>query len=173
MSWKRGDLGRFLAENRKRPRFELIGPTADRTAIEVWYGGSTKKDTISKESLKYDCTNVWELQEVVPPRPKWLQEGATFDFPSAVSVRQVEILDPKYHHLTNAMSVDLGGRKVRIRRIRRDYASCLVDQLLVLVPLVTIVKFGIQRVSRWDRIMSDQDPYEDVEGDPSLFKDFY
>lgn len=169
--WRQGDLGRFFAESPKRPRFEVVGPSADRLSVEVWYGGQPKPETILVDTFKKDCTNLWELQEVVPPLPTWVKEGAMFEFPHSgqVSIRQAEIHDPRYHRLTHATTVTLSGQKVQIRRIRRDYTSCLVGPLLVLVPLATIAKFGIQRLTRWERIMSDEDPFEE-ENDDDLFK---
>ena len=172
MTWRRGDLGRFLSESAKRPRFEVIGPSADKRSIVVWYGGMTKTDSVLIETFKRDCTNLWELQEVVPKLQPWVKEGADFEFPASarVHIRQYEIMDQKHNILSHVSTADLSGKSLRIRRIRRDYTSCDFKDMLVLVPLPAIAKFGIQRVTRWDMIMSDDDPYEEP-NDDDLFKD--
>lgn len=172
MKWRQGDLGRFQAESPKRPRFEVIGVTNGE--VEVWYGGATKTTCIPEKTFRRDCINLWELQEVVPARPTWLKEGASFEFPHGrgVSVRQAEIKDPKSKLLTHTTIIDLNGQSVTIRSIRRDYTSCLFKDMLVLVPLPTIAKFGIQRMTRWERVMSDRDAFDEDEEDDDLFKDF-
>lgn len=161
-----------MAEGPKRPRFEVVGLSDDKTEVGVWYGGLAKAQTVPRATFLKDCINLWELQEVVPPLPSWVKEGTEFEFPhnSNVTIRQVEIHDPKYKQLTHATTVTLSGQKVRIRRIRRDYTSCLVGGMLVLVPLATIAKFGMQRMTRWDRIMNE-DLFEEADPDDDLFRD--
>ena len=175
IKWQRGDLGRFQAESPKRPRFEVIGRTKDHKYVEVWYGGANKATGIPKDTFLRDCSNLWELQEVVPPHPAWLREGAAFEFPhnKPAVVRQNEIVEPKFGRITHATTADLRGQGLTIRRIRRDYASCFIANkgLLFLVPLATVVKLGIQRKSRWDYIASDEEPYEEDTSDDDLFKD--
>lgn len=163
-----------MAESPKKPRFEVIGPTPDKRSVEVWYGGNPKPDTILTETFLKDCINLWELQEIVPPLPTWVKEGTSFEFPhtSKVNIRQAEIIDPKFRRLTHATNIDLSGQTVILRRIRRDYTSCLFGSLVVLVPLVIIAKYGIQRRTRWDRIMNDEDEFDAAENDEDLFKDF-
>lgn len=170
MKWQRGDLGRFVSESPKQPRFEVLGRKDD--SILVWYGGKATQDAIPVATFKKDCTNLWEIQEIVPARPVWLKEGAEFELPGQVAARQAEIRDLKYHRLVNTSNVLVGGQPLRIRYIRRDYASCMMGDLLVLIPLPLIVKSGIQRTTRWSRLMSDEDPFEDDPRDEDLFKDF-
>lgn len=173
-TWRKGDLGRFLAESPKRPRFEVVG--IKEKQVEVWYGGNRLSSFIPAETFRRDCINLWELQEIVPVLPSWVKAGSEFEFPAAtiplVRVRHAEITDPRQNNrVTEVATVDLTGHKLIIRHIRRDYASCLLKDMLVLVPLPTIAKQGVQRVTRWQRLMSDDEPFE-VESDDDLFKDF-
>lgn len=173
--WKVGDIGRFAAESPKRPRFELVGLTDDRRSVQIWYGGQAAPTTILVDTFRKDCVKTWELLEIVPPRPAWLREHAEFEFPqnAYVSVKQAEIIDPKYGHRTHATSVSLRGEKVAIRSIRQDYASCFAPALkvLVLVPLVLIIKHGVQRRTRWDVVEENLAEDDAEELDADIFKD--
>lgn len=184
MSWKRGDLGRFTAENGKRPRFEVLGPTKDKTGIVVWYGGSSQPQAIPVDTFKRDCTSLWEIQEVVPVLPPWCVEGSTFEFlPNTTNhVRQAEVIrdrgyskhqvfGPPQRELEAVQTVSLEGASLQIRRIRRDFTSCLIRDTLVLIPLPVVAKFGIQRKDRWSRLVAD-DLFGDDDPDVDLFRDF-
>jgi ribosomal protein S8E len=173
--WKIGDLGRFSAESSKRPRFELLGRTDDKKSVRIWYGGQTEQTTILVDTFLKDCVKTWELLEIVPARPPWLREKAEFEFPqnAYVSVKQAEIIDPRYGHRTHATSISLRGEKVTIRSIRLDYASCFVpsSKVLALVPLVLIIKHGVQRRTRWDVVEDNLADDDAEELDANLFKD--
>ncbi len=172
--WKIGDIGRFSAESPKRPRFELVGLTADKRSALVWYSGQKEPTSILVETFRKDCVKTWELLEVVPDRPSWLQAKAEFEFPqnAYVSIKQAEIIN-KYGARTHATSVSLRGEKAVIRSIRLDYASCFVPstKTLVLVPLVTIIKHGVQRRTRWDVVEENLAEADAEEADLDLFKD--
>lgn len=172
--WKIGDIGRFSAESPKRPRFELVGLTDDKKSVRIWYGGQTEPTTILVATFRKDCVKTWELLEVVPPRPDWLQEKAEFEFPqnAYVSVKQAEILD-RYGNRTHATSISLRGEKITIRSIRLDYASCFVpsSKVLALVPLVSIIKHGVQRRTRWDAVEENLAEADAEESEADIFKD--
>lgn len=185
MRWNRGDLGRFTAEHGKRPRFEVLGPSTDKTAIVVWYGGAPKPQAIPLATFKADCTNLWELQEAVPVLPPWCVEGGMFEFlPNTTHhVRQAEVIrdrgydphrlfGPRRQELEAIHTVNLEGAPVRIRRIRRDYTSCEVNGNIALIPLPVVVKFGIQRKSRWNRLGGDDLFADGDDPDEDLFQGF-
>lgn len=179
MPWKTGDLGRFTSESDAKPRFEVLGLTEDRSAVQVWYGGQAEATSVPKATFKRDCVNTWVIKEAIPPRPAWLKEGAEFEFPqnAFVGVRQAEIRnqDGRVSHATN---VDLRGRKLQIRRIRWDYASCfaLEEKLVVLVPLPIIVRQGFKRMTRWevidDTLTAEAQAEAEAREQAELFRDF-
>lgn len=173
--WKIGDIGRFSAESPRRPRFELVGLTPDNKSVLIWYGGQTEPTSVLRGTFRKDCVKTWELLEIVPPRPPWLREKAEFEFPqnAYVSVKQAEIVEPKYGLRTHATSISLRGMKLTIRSIRLDYASCFVpaSKVLALVPLVLIIKHGVQRRSRWDVVEENLAEDDAEELDADIFKD--
>lgn len=172
--WKIGDIGRFSAESPRRPRFELVGLTPDQKSVLIWYGGQAEPTSILLDTFRKDCVKTWELLEVVPPRPPWLREKAEFEFPqnAYVSVKQAEIVD-RYGQRTHATSISLRGAKLIIRSIRLDYASCFVpsSKVLALVPLVLIIKHGVQRRTRWDAVEENLAEDDAEERDADIFKD--
>jgi len=167
--WQKGDLGRFLSESPKRPRFEVVGGTA--TKIEVWYGGSRSTDQIPYQTFIRDCTNLWELQGPVPVLADWVKEGGEFEFSQGTpQIRQAEIKDAR-GILTHTSMVDLASQRIQIRRIRWDYTSCIFRDVLVLIPLPTVVKYGAPLVSRWQHILNDEEEEERQEQLDRIFKD--
>ena len=175
-TWKAGDLGRFRAESVKRPRFEVIDRSADKASIIVWYGGSDKTTLVPIATFRRDCVKDWVLAEIVPPRPSWLQENAEFEFPqnAYVSIRQAEVQDIRTRQTTHAQSVDVRGEKLQIRRIRNDYASCMLIRtgILVMTPLTVIIQKGLQRRTRWDIVEENLVAEDRAEEDADLLKDF-
>jgi hypothetical protein len=160
-SWRKGDLGRFEAENADFPRFEVINAT--REGVTVWYGGSAKTQVIPLEVFKKECVKWWRVKVPLVSSQDWIKPKVRF------SLRDVEVVqarEPSTQGKTNwhgfVASVRLSGEQLVIRNIRNDYASCdMTSQgILVLVPIHTIVKYGVQIITVWDRLISDEDPFE-------------
>ncbi len=154
--WKVGDLGRFAVEDDKRPRFEVLGSKPDR-GIAVWYGGNLRPMFIPEDTFKARCLNTWTI-EVVPPMPPWVALNAVFQINDerAAKVTQAVV---KQNFSRQIQQVDVQGHELRIRRIQYDYCSCFdeLDKILVMIPLKIVKLFGVQQVSRWDRLLSDRD----------------
>lgn len=189
--WKVGDLGRFRMEDPKRPRFEVIGATKDKESIKVWYGGTKDLQAIPLATFRQDCTNLWELPDTLLARPLWLKEGGTFEFPRDFAFQEPAVRSPSPRRepftqvplvgferirgtrveppSLDVIMVRVGGQQLAIRSLRRDYASVLTKEgVLVLVPVDFIAKHGMQRITRWQRLMSDEDPFSDP--DAELFR---
>lgn len=170
MGWKKGDLGRFHAEQKDRPRFELLGAyvTEDGTRmVRIWYGGETQPQHIAWTAFKRDYTNVWCTTVLNPHSlPKWLEPGVTFFlYPGGHHIIQAKISEPQpidtkfrrrvgNHHV----SVDTGSKALVIRQIQLDHTSCLMGDQLVMVPVDHIRKWGYRLPpTSWERIMEDDD----------------
>ncbi len=157
MTWKVGDLGRFSVEDSKRPRFEVLGSRPDR-GIAVWYGGSQRPVYVPEGTFQAKCVNHWNI-DVVPTMPPWVAPRAVFriDDARAANLTQAVVTAGYSKQISQ---VDVRGHDLQIRRIRFDYASCFDDQsqCLVMVPLRIILGFGIQTISKFERLMGE-DPF--------------
>jgi hypothetical protein len=160
---------------------KIAGPVA---LIVDWKTGKVLENS-EQLALMAQCVFA-HFPQVMKVRSEfvWLQFDATtrevklkaeFEFPqnAYVSVKQAEIIDPRYGHRTHATSISLRGEKVTIRSIRLDYASCFVpsSKVLALVPLVLIIKHGVQRRTRWDVVEDNLADDDAEELDANLFKD--
>jgi hypothetical protein len=154
--WKVGDLGRFASEDVKRPRFEVLGSKPER-GIAVWYGGDAQPIFIPDDTFKTRCLNTWTI-EVVPPLPLWVTPNAVF---SISDERAARITQAVLHigYSRQISQVDVKGHDLRIRRIQYDFCSCFdeTSKILVMVPLKIVKLFGVQQLSRWDRLLSNYD----------------
>lgn len=159
MTWTKGDLGRFQAEDKHRPRFEFLGGTTDRQRAVVWYGGDTKPTALSIDTLKNSCVSWWEITIVPPSTPSWIKPGANFVIQDqrASKVTQAIIkgtaLQNSYidSHIQN---VNVQGHVLTIRRRQFNYLSCLdmETKVLVMVPIQLVTDFGMQYRTFWDRV---------------------
>lgn len=167
IKWRRGDLGRFVHEDKSRPRFEVVGGTADRQNIHIWYAGKLEPETLPIETFRKDCVNWWVLHDAVLDRPKWLLPGVTFCFSNDIeNVRVAEIRDPVRASPRRGPNLvvmeNLQNEALQIRSIRADYTSCVrADGRLILIPLNFIIRHGFQRKTVYSRILE-----EDVFNDP-------
>jgi hypothetical protein len=156
-SWKVGDLGRFSVEDPRRPRFEVLGSKPGR-GVAVWYGGNPKPVFIPDDTFKAKCLNTWAI-EVVPKMPKWVAPQALFqiDDERAAKVTQAVV---KHGYSQQIQQVDVLNHDLRIRSIKLDYCSCFDEtaKVLVMIPLKILPLFATRRVSRWDRLLGDDDP---------------
>jgi hypothetical protein len=64
-----------------------------------------------------------------------------------------------HNYSRQIQQVDVQGHVLRIRRIQFDFCSCFdeTEKALVMVPLKIVKGYGVQQVSRWDRLLSDRD----------------
>lgn len=155
-TWKVGDLGRFLVEEPRRPRFEVLGSKPDR-GTAIWYGGNPKPVFVPRDTFLAKCVNTWTI-EVVPQLPDWIAPNAVFKVVDerAAKVTQAVI---KQGYNTQISQVNVRGHDMRIRRIQYDYCSCFdeSEKVLVMVPLKILIGFGLPQRSRWDRLLSSED----------------
>lgn len=177
MGWKKGDLGRFHAEDKNRPRFELLGGYVAKDGtqmVRLWYGGEPQPTSVAWASFKRDYTNVWCTMVLNPHSlPKWLKPEETFFlYPGGHHIIQAKIsepppFDPKRRRRcgNHLVSVDANGKALVIRQIQLDYTSCLMGDRLVMVPIDHIRKWGYRLPpTAWERIMEDDDDdlFEDL-----------
>lgn len=160
--WKIGDLGRFLIEDPKRPRFEVLGAKPEK-GVAVWYGGNPKPVWIPEDVFRSKCVSFWNI-EVVPPLLPWIARKGRFQINDerAAKVTQAVITDGYFRKISQ---VDVQGHTLTIRNMRFDHASCMDEDTntLVMVPLKIIAQFGVQIVSKWDRLQN-HDPFgEDLD----------
>jgi hypothetical protein len=80
MPWKRGQLGRFKAENPRTPRFELLGVDKEKRLVRVWYNLKKRPTTIPVDTFKKDCVNWWEVSSTKGQVevPDWVKKGSLF-----------------------------------------------------------------------------------------------
>lgn len=168
--WKVGDLGRFSVEEARRPRFEVLGSKPGR-GVAVWYGGNPKPVFVPEDTFKSRCVNTWNI-EVVPKMPPWVLPNTVFKITDdrAAKVTQA-VIKSGYHRQIS--QVEVKGHDLRIRRIQYDFASCFDEsaKLLILIPLKIIAGFGIQQISRWDRLLSSDILGEEVDEIERLLQD--
>jgi len=169
MNWKVGDLGRFVVEDPKRPRFEVLGSKPER-GIAVWYGGSARPVWVPEDTFKAKCVNHWNM-DVVQPMPAWVAPKAIFQIEDAraANITQASIRVGYHKQISQ---VDVRGHDLQIRRIRFDYASCFdnTSKCLVMVPLKIIAIFGTQVLTKLERLLGD-DPFgEDGDEITALLK---
>lgn len=157
MNWKVGDLGRFIVEDNKQPRFEVLGSKPGR-GIAVWYGTSPRPVWVPEDVFKNRCVSHWDM-EVVQPMPAWIAPKASFHIEDkrAANITQATIRDG-YHKRISQINVQ--GHDLMIRRIRFDYASCFDTEakVLVMVPLRIIAEFGTLVRTKLDRLLGE-DPF--------------
>jgi len=168
VGWRSGDLGRFRAEDPKRPRFEVIRGVRGQ-GVQVWYSGSARTTIIPADTFKEDCVDWWQCG-VVPPKPEWIEPGAVFGIgrrsdPPVVSVVQAEIKRIWGDRSTGPDKLFLGmtGQTLQVRSIRHDFVSCLMQPkgVLAMIPLKEVIARGYRSKTIWDRLGADEDPYED------------
>lgn len=161
MGWKIGDLGRFRTEDSSRPRFEVVAASKD--GVTVWYGGATTTQVIPLRTFKYDCVRFW-----VPPsrpiterdKPEWLVPGVEYTL--LQRNKQVQAvwneLGLKAYH-----TISVGGHPLTLRQIRADYTSNLVKatNMLVIVSLGDIIRYGSHQQTRYERLRKAKDPLRD------------
>ena len=169
-TWKVGDLGRFIVEDKKRPRFEVLGSKPGR-GIAVWYGGSARPVWVPEDTFKTKCVSFWDMEVVPRPLPAWVAPKAIFHITDerAANVTQA-VVQVKWNRQIS--SVDVQNHDLQIRRIRYDYASCFDQEakILVMVPLKIILGFGSQVLTKLDRLLGD-DPFgEDGDEISALLK---
>jgi len=70
MVWKRGQLGRFKAENPSNPRFELLGVDKEKRLVEIWYNLEKRPTTLPIDTFKKDCVNWWEVRRQTDNRTR-------------------------------------------------------------------------------------------------------
>lgn len=161
--WRRGDLGRFIMEDRSCPRFEVV--EANPNVVTVWYGGRKSSEGIPFNTFKTQCVNWWNVQVVSEgSTPKWLREGATFTLPEAQLVQGVVKpslnLNGRPWTAEVRNTVDVSREELIVRSIRWDYASCMskLSGQLLLIPIPTIASKAIRPLTAWTRLMEDEDP---------------
>ena len=153
LHWKVGDLGRFSMEGDRHPRFEVLGENP--AGAIIWYAGAERPQIVPWDTFKAQCVNYWTIARVVPEMPAWVRPGASFVLEGTASrITQAEVT-VKFHR--QLQIVDLDGKTLRIRSIRLDHASCLIEaeRQLALIPL-RVVLLGAQMTSSLDVIMSDE-----------------
>lgn len=159
MKWKVGDFGRFLMEDPKRPRFEVIRGVRGR-GVEVWYGGSRQTTIIPPDVFRSDCTKVWAWRSV--DSPNWIRPGVSLLIHSKGAISQANILiqwTGGRKHRSEDGHVETKGQTFLVRQIHHDYVSCLATPsgVLALIAVEDVVRFGFQQVSAWDRISQEED----------------
>ena len=171
MGWKKGDLGRFKAEDSKQPRFEVIGVNKARTNIGVWYGGLTQVQTIPIDSFRKDVVNWWE-HECLSNIPRWVRAGAVFQLaPKGRHLRQAMVMGRNRWDGFHTHTIDAGSESLKIRSVRFDFVSCSLNErkLVVPLPIKHLMVHGFQEKTAWDRL--DEDPFNDEDEDLLLFHD--
>jgi len=168
MGWRAGDLGRFHAEDPKRPRFEVIRGIKGQ-GVEVWYSGSARTTIIPGDTFKEDCVDWWQC-DIISQKPEWVEAGAVFGIgrrsdPPVVQVVQAEIKRLWGDRSTgpDKLFLEMTGQTLMVRSVRKDYVSCLLRPkgVLAMVPLKDVVERGYRSRTIWDRLSADEDPYED------------
>lgn len=86
MAWQFGQLGRFTAEDPKKPRFEVVGINKEKRLVKVWYHLERKPTTIPADTFKRDCVNWWEMEAAKGqlPVPEWVKKGSLFQIENAL-----------------------------------------------------------------------------------------
>lgn len=159
MGWKIGDLGRFRAEDASQPRFEVTA--ASKEGVTVWYAGATQTQVIPLRTFKYDCVRFWANQRSRPvsevPTPEWLVPGVEYTLLNRCKQRQAVWNDQglKAYH-----TINLGGHPLTLRQIRADFTSNLIKatNMLVIVPLWDIIRYGAHSQTRYERLLMSKDP---------------
>lgn len=172
-TWKKGDLGRFEAEDDKSPRFVFLGTDKAKANAHIWYGGEATPTTVPLKTFLRDCVSWWVFGSLIEP-PEWLKPGqlVTVSQPNRKStwVTQARVPDRR-RIVSNHRQVDIQNKVLQVRSIRRDYASCWIpeDRILALVPLVTLVNHGFVNRTRFDVLADDDyDPITEPEEELDL-----
>jgi len=169
MGWKAGDLGRFRAEDPKRPRFEVIRGVKGQ-GVQVWYAGSSRTTIIPPDTFKDDCVDWWEVSPVPSDVPDWVATGVVFEIGLRTDPPKIRVMAAEIKRLwgdrsygPDKLHIELDDQRLQIRSIRRDYVSCLVQPkgVLAIVSLQEVVARGYRSRTIWDRLSEDEDPYED------------
>lgn len=173
-SWNPGDLGRFKMEDPSLPRFEFISLNTEYATI--WYSNSQTLTKIPRKTFLKDCVNWWVVQEFpdVSTWPDWLKSGESFCFESDTPPVRQMLYSPKVNkghqdrvnqHV--AIFTTFDGESLKIRNVRRDYASCETsEKILLMVPTAVIVEHGFRRQSKYQRLLAKdtfKDPDEELE----------
>lgn len=164
LGWKIGDLGRFQMEGKKHPRFELLGEHA-RGAV-IWYAGEPRPQVVPFSTFKDQCVNHWTIDVVPTQIPMWVRPKAVFNLEDrAARVLQAEVM---VQYSRTLQVADLRGKDLKIRHIRLDHVSCMLEaeRQLVLIPLKVVIASGYPVQTTMDVLLSDEfderDEVEDV-----------
>lgn len=161
--WRKGDLGRFEVEDPNAPRFEVISVSKERNEVSIWYGGQESPTTVPIDTFRKDCVNWWVTATINPP--EWLEPGVTLGITGPGFLTQAIVAElrrgrKKKTHLHQ--QVDIRKALLRVRSIRKDYASCVMSTTgqLLMVPTVVIEMFGHISRSRYAVVSGGDDPFE-------------
>ncbi len=159
MGWKIGDLGRFRTEDESRPRFEVVA--ASKEGVTVWYAGATQTQLIPLRTFKYDCVRYWANKSNRPiselATPDWLVPGVEYTIPNRCKQRQAVWNEQglKAYH-----TISIGDLPLTLRQVRADFTSNLIQatNMLVIVSLADIIRFGCHQRTRYERLLKSKDP---------------
>jgi hypothetical protein len=161
LGWKVGDLGRFQMEGKKHPRFEVLGENPGGAII--WYAGEARPQIVPFSTFKAQCVNHWVI-DVIPTIPQWIKPNVVFNLDDkAARVLQAEV---SIQYSRTLQVADLRGKDLKVRRIRLDHVSCMleVERLLVLIPLKIVIESGFIVQSCLDVLLSDEfEDHDEVE----------
>jgi hypothetical protein len=153
LGWKVGDLGRFQMEGNKHPRFEVLGENPGGAII--WYAGDARPQVVPLSTFKDQCVNHWVI-DVVPTIPQWIKPNVIFNLDDrAARVLQAEVT---VQYSRTLQVVDLRGKNLKVRHIRLDHVSCLleIERQLVFIPLKAVIEYGYAVRTSLDVLLSDE-----------------
>jgi hypothetical protein len=91
-----------------------------------------------------------------------MKRGVVFNLADSASrITQAEVsVQPTLRRYTERklLIMDLQGKDLKLRHIRLDHVSCLVEseRQLALIPIKTVALFGSAVKSSWDVILGDE-----------------
>lgn len=166
LGWKVGDLGRFQMEGKKHPRFEVLGENP--AGVIIWYAGDPRPQVVPFPTFKAQCVNHWVI-DVVPTIPLWIKPNVLFSLDDkAARVLQAEVM---IQYSRTLQVADLRGKDLKVRRIRLDHVSCLLEaeRQLVFIPLKVVIASGYLVQTSLDVLLSDE--FEEPDEVEDLLKD--
>jgi hypothetical protein len=167
---KPGDIGRFISENAKLPRFVVVKADKNTQYVDLWYSGAAERTKVPWRSFIKQCTDTWEITIGEPP--EWLKPGADFFLDQTITLFKISDGRGRRSWTAHEGHLNLKGYSLKVFSIRVDHVSCFVPDLktFVLVPIKTVAEHGYYRRTVYDILNSEDDPFVDADDWAELFR---
>jgi len=134
----------------------------------VWYHMAARPQSIKIAQFKIECTRDWSMSQRAPDLAETkkmlrVKQGDHFSLP------KVGLELPwggRYDNTvasTNAITTRdyIGGKDLKVRRVRLDFVSCDVGDTIVLLPTLYLLRNGTEYMNLWDHLdlADDNDDY--------------